>query len=376
MKTFRMLILATALGFSIPAHAVLPMVDMPKLQVMIQENMQRGMESAKKMLIVAEDMYAKGQNTAMEIDNKNNAVANVIARKGAELQEVLRLEQLSRSAPAQAVCSTLSLSHNLDQALCNEEAIRDIIRKSLASSNPSPMEIHASNTDESGSRSSSGSAGGGKLTPFKPGEGVALTATAQAWEDLNQEQEDAIDRIIEESWGTEDGPPTDPSLLVINGIDTYQYTEEQLNKVLDMSKIVYPYYVRQKYTDPVNEREAIREERSRAINDLGNSIIQRQIAMRSSPSEDTPSMLLSMAMPVELVFEGLDDGEEISANPAHERMRLATGSDVGVGEISRAQLLNKAVKVNQMIESWKSMLIREQALATLLLSRLDPPANQ
>lgn len=200
-----------------------------------------------------------------------------------------------------------------------------------------------------------------------------MTATAQAWEDLNQEQDDAIDRIVNKTWGTADGDPTDPLLLLVNGLDTYQYTEEQRNKVLDISKIVYPYYVRKSLTDPVNKREVSEEERARAIVDFGNSVIQRQIALKMSPDEDENSILMSMSLPVELIFEGIGDGEEMSSNPSKERMRLATGSDVGVAETDRAELLNKAVEVHQMIETWKSMLIKEQALATLFLTRSNPP---
>lgn len=391
MKLIKPIAITIALGCSVPAYAVMPKIDIAELQVTMQETMQRGLEHSKKILLKAQEQMAKAEETAMQIDNKNNAVANVIARKGAALQEILDLEQLSRSAPAQAACSALSLSHNLNQTLCSEEIIRDMIRNKLMASSPSPLEMHADKELSSPSgggtsrsagismfsagsgRTASGTSGGssGGSEGSSPASGV--TATAQAWEDLNQEQDDAIDRIVNKTWGTADGDPTDPLLLLVNGLDTYQYTEEQKNKVLDISKIVYPYYVRKSLTDPVNKREVSEEERARAIVDFGNSVIQRQIALKMSPDEDENSILMSMSLPVELIFEGIGDGEEMSSNPSKERMRLATGSDVGVAETDRAELLNKAVEVHQMIETWKSMLIKEQALATLFLTRSNPP---
>lgn len=376
MKIIKPLVVAVALGLSVPSHAVTPTVDFPRLAERMAENIQRGMEHAKKMVVLAEDMHAQGVQTAMEIDNKNNAVANMIARRAAALQEVLRLEQLSRAAPAESVCGVLALEFNLNNAMCTEEVIRDVIQERLARSTPTPMEIHDENSGKS-SGAGRGAASGRSISGNQSNAGTSfnITATAQAWEQLNQEQEDAIDRIRENKWGTEDGPALDPNLLIINNLDTYQYTEAQFNKALDLAKIIYPHYVRKSLTDPVNEREVVREERNRAIVDLANAVVQRHIALRASDSEETPSKMLSLAMASELDFMGLENTGEMSANPTHELMRLAVDADTTPAKLERADVLNKAVKVNQMLENWKSQLLREQIIATLLLARLDPPSS-
>lgn len=125
--SFSALALAVAMIASTPvlapkAQAQIPMTDIANLTQAIQDNIMRAIEWAKDEAMQLAQMDMMELFSQLEIDNVNNGFANMIARMGRSSQEIQNLEQLEKSMPAQDTCSTVVLSTNLEDQLCNMES--------------------------------------------------------------------------------------------------------------------------------------------------------------------------------------------------------------------------------------------------------------
>lgn len=365
MKKTRILLIVSALLFSIPAHATAPTTNIPLFAQRIIDNVQRGIEHSKKVALKMQEMHAEYENKAMQIDNTNNGVANWIARQAQALQDVLGLEQASRAAPAEIACSNQVFSANMEDILCGRTSVMENISEKTGSKERSPIEIYRELK-----RVASNLPGGiGFATTSGNRNTKSKSLTSQRWEDHENELIEALDRLDKEY-------VLDPNLFLIGGAETYEYPPDKLNQVLDITKIIYPEYVTKSHSDPVNDKDIAQEQRNETIVGMANAIIHRHIAKKVTESDDDPSEILALGMATELTFGRFgDEGDGFSSNPSIALKRLTLGSDVGAGELSRTDVSRKALALHQMMEDWKSMLIREQALATLLITRLDPPRS-
>lgn len=367
------LAIAVVLAAPVPAHAVVTM-DAGAFKQHVQENMARGIEFVKRQAARAQELMAKAQNMKMKIDNENNVAANIIARAGKRLEDVTRLEQESRSAPSPSACSDQSFRVSLEDNLCSEEETREIIRKVMGTgSKGSPIETSKANRlAKAGGSSGSGSSG--SRTSETPSSGLKLggvTETARAWEDRDNEtiaHLDKVDEMIEQAESSGE-PALHSDYLLIGSADDYQFDQKQLEMALSLARIQYPPYVQQSLYDAETNFEVIEEVRKRVAHDLVNSVVEKNILLRTTDSDEEPSKLMAMAIVSEMMFDGFDEGEEMTANPAYSRLRAMLGSDVGVGEYDRIQTPRKAMELNQQLENLKSMLLREQLIASILLSK-------
>lgn len=129
-KSFKMrplvaaFITVTALSVSLPvttpkANALLPVTDYANYVQAWWADMNRSFEALKEQSILLNTLKSIGTYSEMLVDGANNGFANVIARLGKGEEERQNLEQLEKSMPAQDACSTMTVSSNLGDAVCN-----------------------------------------------------------------------------------------------------------------------------------------------------------------------------------------------------------------------------------------------------------------
>lgn len=129
-KSFKMrplvaaFITVTALSASLPvttpkANALLPVTDYANYVQAWWADMNRSFEAMKEQSILLNTLKSIGTYSEMMVDNANNGFANVIARLGKGEEERQNLDQLEKSMPAQDACSTMTVSSNLGDAVCD-----------------------------------------------------------------------------------------------------------------------------------------------------------------------------------------------------------------------------------------------------------------
>jgi hypothetical protein len=104
------------------AEAQIPVTDAASLSQAIQDGIARVMESEIMQQIEQTGLDMMALFSELEIDNVNNAFSNMIARTGKAMQDIQNIEQLEKGMPAQDICDTLTLSKNLDDALCDMDS--------------------------------------------------------------------------------------------------------------------------------------------------------------------------------------------------------------------------------------------------------------
>jgi hypothetical protein len=83
-------------------------------------NIQRMIESAKKLVEEKAQLQAMANTAESQVDAVNNGFANVIARLDKGAEERQNLEQLEKAQPAKDACDTFTLSAGLENSACSE----------------------------------------------------------------------------------------------------------------------------------------------------------------------------------------------------------------------------------------------------------------
>jgi hypothetical protein len=83
-------------------------------------NIQRTIESAKKLITENAQLMSMGKAAEAQVDAVNNGFANTVARLDKGKEERQNLEQMERSQPAKDACDTFALSAGLDSSACSE----------------------------------------------------------------------------------------------------------------------------------------------------------------------------------------------------------------------------------------------------------------
>lgn len=103
------------------AHAGFPVIDFAALLEMLVGNQAQVEAWFEESELAKQSMEQAGINTELEVDNMNNAIANMIVRQGLAAEEIQNLEVLQDSMPAQDACQAVSTAVNLEDALCGLE---------------------------------------------------------------------------------------------------------------------------------------------------------------------------------------------------------------------------------------------------------------
>lgn len=105
--------------YSAPSHAVASVViDPGAIAEAINGNIQSIKQWAQEKAMSLAKMDFDALLAELNIDNMNNAIANVITRGGLATQDVQNLEVLKESAPDKDACSTLTLQILSDDISC------------------------------------------------------------------------------------------------------------------------------------------------------------------------------------------------------------------------------------------------------------------
>lgn len=99
--------------------------DPSNLAEAVAGNAQALKQWAEEKGLIQMSMDQAGLNTSLEIESLNNGFANLIVRQGATAQEIQNLEVLQDAMPSQDACNAVTTSVNLDNILCDLEAVAE-----------------------------------------------------------------------------------------------------------------------------------------------------------------------------------------------------------------------------------------------------------
>lgn len=349
---------------------IIPNTDLANFQQRVTDDINRSLEFLKSTAAYQALDQARSYDTQGRVDAFNNGAANWISRVQQQAADVFNLQKEEDSKPLQNACETFSVQGAASDALCEEGGILDAIAEKMGIVSNGSLETYQKAKDA--------------VSSLVPGAIMADAPGVKKDDKSETESEKALKKFIAEELAAIDkrtawieagkgDQANDPTLLLVTSDIAPSYDAEQLDMALNMARLTYPPFVRKSTRDPSNEREVAQDMRQKLAIEVPNSVIARQIALRTSLDPTKPSKLMALGMPVTLMF---DDKQEISTEGESWIHRIALNNNTTPGEVSKEALLMKGLQVNQAIESYKSQLIKERMILNIYLSRLDKKAEK
>lgn len=347
---------------------IIPNTDLARFQARVTDDINRSLEFLKSTAAYQAIDQARGFDTQSRVDAFNNGAANWIARVQQQATDVFNLQQEENTKPLQNACDTFSVQGAASDALCEEGGILEAVGEKLGIVSTGSLETFKKAKDAVSSLIP------GSIMASAPGVNKSEeTESEKALKKFIADELAAVDKHTAWIEAGKGNQANDPSLLLVTSDIAPSYDAEQLDMALNMARLTYPPFVRKSTLDPSNEREVAQDMRRKLAVEVPNSVIARQISMRTSLDPQKPSKLMALGMPVTLMF---DDENEISTQGESWIHRIALNNNTTPGEVSKEALLMKGLQVNQAIESYKSQLVKERMILNIYLSRLDKKASK
>lgn len=372
MISFRLKLLAAGLVSSIaaPAYAyIIPSTDVVRFQAKVTEDLNRTMEWMREQGVDQVYDQAKSQYESMKVDAQNNAIANVVIRKARALQEIAKIEQLSRATPSQDACQTVGIQTKMAEAACNAVNNTPIVFEALKTTN-SLLQTLANTTAKT-----IDSLNPMSLLSENDGTSKAGSSSETASAKMLREHDESMFQVFDKyaKWEAEGkaSQATDPSLLwAVQGATT-SYTDEELQMAINQAMIAYPPYIRRSRLDPNSQKEIVSEVEKEATSNLVRGVVANQIAMRTAPSDTEPSELMQVESAAMLYLK--DDGS-LDADGGESWLHTAAlDGTTTSSQNSRDRLIMLAIETKQGIEKLRSSLLMEQILAQMIrLETISP----
>lgn len=344
--------------------------DIANFQQKVVADINRGLEYLKSTEMYNAIDQARNIDTQSKVDAFNNGAANWIARVQQQAADVFNLQKEEDTKPLQNACETFSVQGAAADALCEEGGIIDAVAEQLGIVSTSSLETFQKAKDAVSSLVP------GSIMADSPVSGANaknVTETKKALDKFIAEEIAAVDKRKAWDQAGKGDQANDPSLLLVTSSIAPSYEPEELEMALNMARLTYPPYVKKAYTDPTNVREVALDMREKLAREVPNSVIARQIAMRTTLDPEKPSKLMALGLPVTLMF---DEKGEISTEGESWIHRIALNNNTTPGEVSKEALLMKGLQVNQAIETYKSQLVKERMILNIYLSRFDKKAEK
>lgn len=342
---------------------IIPETDLAQFQARVTDDVNRGLEFLRSTAMYQALDQVRSFDTESRVDAFNNGAANWISRVQQQAADVFNLQKEEDSKPLQNACETFSVQGAVSDAICDEGGILDAVAEQLGIVSSSSLETYQKAKDAVSSLVPKSI-----MAATSSGRNSKATDSEVALKKFIADELSAIDKRTAWIEAGKGDQANDPSLLLVTSDIAPSYDSEQLDMALNMARLTYPPFVRQSILDASNVREVAQDMRKKLAMEVPNSVIARQIALRTSLDPLKPSKLMALGMPVTLMF---DDKEEISTEGESWIHRIALNNNTTPGEVSKEALLMKGLKVNQAIESYKSQLIKERLILNNYLSRLD-----
>lgn len=347
---------------------IVPNTDIKQFQLRVTDDINRSLEFLKSTAGYQALDQARSYDTQGRVDAFNNGAANWISRVQQQATDVFNLQKEEDSKPLQNACETFSVQGAASDALCEEGGILDAIAENLGIVSTGSLETYQKAKDTVSSLIP-----GSIMADAPGGKKSAETESEKALKKFIAAELAAIDKHTAWIEAGKGAQANDPSLLLVTSDIAPSYDAEQLDMALNMARLTYPPFVRKSTLDPSNVREVAQDMRQKLAIEVPNSVIARQIALRTSLDPRKPSKLMALGMPVTLMF---DDENEISTEGESWIHRIALNNNTTPGEVSKEALLMKGLQVNQAIENYKSQLVKERMILNIYLSRLDKKAEK
>lgn len=209
MKTLNASITLILLGLSQSAFSTVHIVNDEKAYYQdFYANIQRTIESAKKLVLENAQLQAMATAAENQTEAVNNGFANVIARLDKGAEERQNIDHMERAQPAKDACDTFNLSAGLESSACAEVDQIEKLSKDRA-----------------------------QRYSVATGGGILNTSQVTDVQDVNSENTRAAVAIIDECNGL-DGNCQKPSLWLGKSLTVDEYRALQLQNDLAANVLI------------------------------------------------------------------------------------------------------------------------------------------
>lgn len=339
MKTLKTSITLILLGLSQSAFSSVYLVYDEKAYYQdFYANIQRTIESAKKLITENAQLHAMATAAENQVDAVNNGFSNVIARLDKGAEERQNLAQIENAQPAKDACDTFTLSAGLESSACSEFDQIDKLSKDRA-----------------------------QRYSVATGGGITNDSRVTDVQDVNTENTRAAVAIINEC-NTLDGKCQDSSLWFGKALTTDEYRALQLQNDLAANvQIEIPQVTDLKPGTPEHNRALAQDlMRENSREQARFELEALTIATHGTMSEDGERK----PGKVELY-------EEYSSKRLGSEQWMCTITNscsdqyIPPTEINRRSIEIKAVAASLALDQYKSDLRKESLLQTALFHELN-----
>jgi hypothetical protein len=350
------------------AHAefFIPVTDYANLYQRISEEVQQQAAAATKLVGLDSIMqlYQNGKEKSM--DALDNGAANTAARMDKTLADVQNLDQLEKSLPARDACTTSISGGAISNLACGDQSVQKSYQDVIDSVSGNVVGMYAK-------AQKVGSGITALVTSASTSNTATQTESQKNYAAYLKKQIATYDQIKAWDDAGKGNAASDPRLLMPMGNYNPQFSEEDLAMAQTYAYVTYPPYVRFNPADPTEPQEFLSELRMKnSINKVG-AAINRQIEMRTPPSDGQPSKMT--ALEAETAMRFTDQGA-LDTNGESFLTRVTQDNTYTTSAINREGAIMKSIKLRQMIDRYESSLIHEQLLSTYVLNAMDNPAKK
>ena len=368
--------ISIALGLAVSASnasALVPTVDAAQAAMEVKITIQDLIQRARSMEISKMAMDMSSAVKEMEIDSFNNGVANTVSRINQAYTDIFNLEQMANSTPSKSACGAISYSVSMSEALCSEGNILNGISEKIgmAGDKVSSLAIYQSAKDSVSSitgidlQAPGGTSGSGAGAASSREASLALQNTKAHI----QATVAAVDKM--EAWSNAGKADSalNPALLTEIGGTPLVYTDEELEMATTLTRLIYPPFVRSSTQDPINEVDVAQDMRKQNLQELPSMVTAAHLARHAKRDDGLPPKMAALSLPVEIMFDPNGDIDQ-TGESWMQRLAVDNGGAEALG--SKEELLMKGIKLQQMLESYKTSLGLEKIVANRILAKIEP----
>lgn len=350
-KSFGKTIVATLIGVTLTmgyvpkSHALLPTTDYANLTETIAGNIQKIQQWAEEKGLEKIKMNFQSVLAELNIDNMNNAIANVISRSGRAMQDVQNLDLLEKSAPDGDACETISLQLLGGDVLCmsadnSNAAVAETMKKHTSFDKPVAEQMQAARdiAEYTVNRCKELSGGSGSLDDTMCVRGDLLSGGASGT--LSDEEAEASELFNE---------------LLVGTIPV-------IKKANDYDKDSSTYLAR---LNAEMTHEAFRSLVATSVNEVSS--------MYKSPGRDGAGPLPS-PMDVLQEFDNNRFGS-VEWMSALQNVDKNVKNSVMISQVTRKIAVMESFQIHLELIKMKQQLRMESLLAALVRLELDPPGK-
>jgi hypothetical protein len=348
------------------AYVAMPKIDVGNIGARVIENAMTLLEGKEMQAIYKGAMEAKNKIKSLTMDNDNSVSAIKINTKQKMKEEISKKEELKASQPGVNACSIIAsvvVSKKTDCAASDFSSSAHA-RNSAVTAIPEGGHIKNKKLEEFRDRIAKAIDESDKIAKSEAESGV-----------LGDESINLVETSLS------------PFYLLSSDKNTYALDENMRKKMEDYVFLIAPPYIetkQEKEITDLNNKTAIIAAMKRAMMNVPNAAFNDILSVRISGDDESESKLYARYNTANSYFS-FDDIEALNKNKDFvdtgalylgDRVdsmatRIALGQLATPDVVIRNIAIMKALKISEMLESYKVSLNKEIIMATMLAKKIN-----